>query len=124
MMKKKVLLIDDDKTLCDVTKALLHQTMKYQVTTAQAGEVGIQLARKIMPDVILLDIKMPGMDGGRVAESLGEDASTNSIPIIFLTGLISQDEVDRQGGYIGGHPFIAKPFDVKKLTDMIESVTA
>jgi CheY-like chemotaxis protein len=123
-MKKKVLLIDDDKILCDVTKALLHQTMKYQVTTAQTGEAGIQLARKIMPDVILLDIKMPGMDGGRVAENLGEDASTDSIPIIFFTGLISQDEADRQGGYIGGHPFIAKPFDVKKLTDMIESVTA
>ncbi len=123
-MKKKVLLIDDDKDLCEVTKALLHQTMKYQVLTAQTGAAGIQLAKKHRPDVILLDIRMPGMDGGRVAENLGDDTLTSSIPIIFLTGLIRQDEVDSQGGYIAGHPFLAKPFDLKKLTEIIETVTA
>ena len=123
-MKKKVLLIDDDKNLCEVTKALLHQTMRYQVTTAQTGAAGIQLAKKLRPDVILLDVKMPGMDGGRVAENLGDDPLTSTIPIIFLTGLISQNEADQQGGYIAGHPFIAKPFDIKKLTDMIETMMA
>ncbi len=123
-MKKKVLIIDDDKELCEITKALLHQTMHYQVLTAQSGMAGIQLARKHRPDVILLDVKMPGMDGGRVAEHLGDDDLTSSIPIIFLTGLIRQEEADREGGYIAGHPFIAKPFDLKKLTDMIETVTA
>lgn len=123
-MKKKVLLIDDDKDLCEVTKALLHQTMKYQVLTAQTGAAGIQLAKKHRPDVILLDIRMPEMDGGRVAENLGDDTLTSFIPIIFLTGLIRQDEVDDQGGYIAGHPFVAKPFDLKKLTDIIEMVTA
>lgn len=124
MMKKKVLLIDDDKNLCEVTKALLHRTMRYQVTTAHTGAAGLQLAKTNRPDVILLDIKMPEMDGGRVAENLSEDESTSSIPIIFLTGLISQDELDLQGGYIGGHIFVAKPFDIKKLADIIESVTA
>ncbi len=123
-MKKKVLLIDDDEDLCEVTKALLHHTMKYQVLTAQTGTAGIQLAKKYRPDVILLDIRMPGMDGGMVAENLGDDTLTSSIPIIFLTGLILQDEVDDQGGCIAGHLFIAKPFDLKKLTDMIEMVTA
>lgn len=123
-MKKKVLLIDDDTDLCQVTKALLHQTMKYQVLTAQTGAAGIQLAKKHRPDVILLDIRMPEMDGGKVAENLGDDTLTSSIPIIFLTGLIRQDEVDDQGGYIAGHPFVAKPFVLKKLTDIIEMVTA
>ncbi len=123
-MKKKVLLIDDDQDLCNVAKALLHQTMRYQVLTAQTGAAGIQLAKKHRPDVILLDIKMPGMDGGRVAERLGDDPSTSTIPVIFLTGLIRQHEVDDQGGYIAGHPFIAKPFDLKKLTEIIETVTA
>lgn len=103
---------------------MLRETRRYSVVTAYTGEAGIQLAKKVRPDAIILDIKMPGMDGGKVAESLRDDIVTSSIPIIFLTGLVSQKEVDRQGGYIGGHPFIAKPFDVRDLADLTESITA
>ncbi|MHB8111202.1 MAG: response regulator [Syntrophorhabdaceae bacterium] len=122
MMKKKVLLIDDDTELCEITKLLLHHTMKYQVFTAQNGPAGIQLARKHQPDVILLDVKMPVMDGGRVAEKLKEDDATRSIPIIFLTGLVKRDEVAEGGGFIAGHPFIAKPFNQAQLTEMIDRI--
>jgi len=123
MIKKKVLLIDDNKDFCEVTRLCLHHTWKYRVVTAESGARGIGLARKYRPDVILLDVKMPAMDGGRVAEFLMEDSSTSSIPIIFLTGLVMRGEVAQRGGFIGGRPFIAKPFHLEELTGMIETVT-
>ena len=118
----KVLLIDDEETNVRVL-AISLRSDGYEVVTAYSGEEGLEVFSRELPDIVVTDIKMPGMDGGRVAENLSEDASTSSIPIIFLTGLISQDELDLQGGYIAGHIFIAKPFDIKKLTDVIESIT-
>jgi CheY-like chemotaxis protein len=124
MAKKKVLLIDDNRDFCEITRLWLHYTWKYRVVTAASGPTGIDLARKVRPDVILLDIKMPVMDGGRVAEHLMEDSSTSDIPIIFLTGLVMREEVEESGGFIADRPFIAKPFHLKELTGMIETVTA
>ncbi len=122
--KKKVLLIDDNEEFCEITRLWLHHTWRYRVVTAGNGPAGIDLAKKHRPDVILLDVKMPVMDGGRVAEFLMEDASTSDIPIIFLTGLVMHDEVQRGGGFIAGRPFIAKPFNLEELTGMIETVTS
>lgn len=123
MAKKKVLVIDDNAEFCEITKSYLESTMKYRVFTARSGPKGIMLAKQYMPDVILLDIRMPDMDGGMVAELLLDDSSTSHIPIIFLTGLIMPEEVKKSGGFIAGHPFIAKPFKLEELTGMIESVT-
>ena len=124
MVKKKVLLIDDNRHFCEITKLWLHHTWKYRVVTAENGPTGIDLARKVRPDVILLDVRMPVMDGGRVAEHLLEDSSTSSIPIIFLTGLVRREEVAQGDGFIAGRPFIAKPFRLEELTEMIEAITA
>jgi CheY-like chemotaxis protein len=124
MAKKKVLLIDDNRDFCEITRLWLHHTWRYRVVTAASGPMGIDLARKVRPDVILLDVRMPVMDGGRVAEHLMEDNSTSDIPIIFLTGLVRREEVEESGGFIGGRPFIAKPFHLEELTGMIETVTA
>jgi CheY-like chemotaxis protein len=123
-VKKKVLLIDDNRDFCEITRLWLHYTWKYRVVTAANGPMGIDLARKVRPDVILLDVRMPVMDGGKVAEHLMEDGSTSDIPIIFLTGLAMREEVEEGGGFIGGRPFIAKPFHLEELTGMIETVTA
>jgi len=123
MTKKKILVIDDNADFCEITRLYLHHTWRYRVLTAQNGREGIDLAKKHKPDVILLDIKMPVMDGGKVAEFLMEDSSTSNIPIIFLTGLVMQDEVKERGGFIAGRPFVAKPFRLEELTERIESVT-
>jgi len=122
--KKKVLLIDDNEEFCEITRLWLHHTWRYRVVTAGSGPAGIDLAKKHRPDVILLDVRMPGMDGGRVAEFLIEDTATSGIPIIFLTGLVMRDEVEQGGGFIAGRPFIAKPFNLEELTGMIETVTS
>ena len=71
------------------------------------------------PDAILLDIVLPRMDGATVAQKLREDPETADIPIVFLTGLVDGDEVQRRGPIIGGQYFLAKPFDAKRLHEVL-----
>ncbi|HNT68335.1 MAG TPA: response regulator [Syntrophorhabdaceae bacterium] len=119
-MKKRILIIDDERDLCRMVKFNLERTKQYEVLFATDGRSGIEIARSKMPDLILLDIKMPGKSGGEIAEELLDDPSTRSIPIIFLTALVKKGEVAKQSGYISGRPFIAKPVTAKDLIERIE----
>ena len=120
MEKKKILIIDDEKDLTDIMKFSLEGTGKYEVRTENGGSRGLVAARAFKPDLILLDILMPDMDGSDVASQISEDESLEDIPIVFLTGVITQKEVDSYGEVIGGYPFIAKPVSVESLIDSIE----
>lgn len=120
--RKKVLVIDDNIGFCNITKLSLERGGRYQVYMATKGEQGINMVKKYKPDIILLDIKMPTMSGGEVAARLMDDPSTCSLPIVFLTGLVNQDEVEAGGGYLSGHPFIAKPFRTEELIKRIEGI--
>jgi len=119
-MKKRILIIDDEKDFCRVVKLNLERTKHYEVLFATDGRSGMEIARKQSPDLILLDIRMPKMSGGEIAEELLDDPSTGNIPIIFLTALVKKDEVAKQSGYISGHPFIAKPVTAQDLIKRIE----
>jgi CheY-like chemotaxis protein len=120
--RTKVLLIDDNTSFCNITKLSLERGGRYQVYMATSGEQGIFMAKRHRPDIVLLDIKMPTMSGGEVAARLMEDPSTSHIPIVFLTGLVNQDEVEAGGGYLSGHPFMAKPFRTEELIKRIEGI--
>jgi len=120
MMKKRILIIDDERDFCRMVKFNLERTKQYEVLFATDGRSGIEIAGSKKPDLILLDIKMPGKSGGEIAEELLDDPSTRSIPIIFLTALVKKGEVAKQSGYISGRPFIAKPVTVKDLIERIE----
>jgi CheY-like chemotaxis protein len=120
MAKKRILIIDDEKDFCRMVKFNLERTKNYEVLFATDGRSGMEIARKQSPDLILLDIRMPGMSGGEIAEELLDDPSTCKIPIIFLTALVKKDEVARQSGYISGRPFIAKPVTAQDLIKRIE----
>lgn len=120
MAKKRILIIDDEKDFCRMVKLNLERTKNYEVLFATDGRSGIEIARSRRPDLILLDIRMPGMSGGEIAEELLDDPSTGKIPIIFLTALVKKDEVARQSGYISGRPFIAKPVTAQDLIKRIE----
>lgn len=120
MAKKRILIIDDEKDFCRMVKLNLERTKNYEVLFATDGRSGIEIARNKRPDLILLDIRMPKMSGGEIAEELLDDPSTDKIPIIFLTALVKKDEVARQSGYISGRPFIAKPVTAQDLIKRIE----
>jgi len=120
MMKKRILIIDDERDFCRMVKFNLERTKQYEVLFATDGRSGIEIARSKKPDLILLDIRMPKMSGGEIAEELLDDPSTRTIPIVFLTALVKKEEVAKQSGYISGRPFIAKPVTVKDLIERIE----
>lgn len=118
----KVLLVDDEPDFCELVKTNLEETGEFEVLTATNGDDGIRLARKELPHVILLDIVMPGMDGSQVAAKLQEDPLTSSIPIIFLTAIVTQDEVGKEGKEIKGRYFFAKPVNTESLVRFIKKV--
>jgi two-component system alkaline phosphatase synthesis response regulator PhoP len=116
----KVLVIDDEapiRLLCRVNL----EAEGMQVIEAPDGPSGVDKARDERPDVILLDVMMPGLDGWRVAEQLFEDDRTVAIPIIFLTA--RAEFRDRARGLdIGGVDYVTKPFNPLELAPLVQSL--
>jgi DNA-binding response OmpR family regulator len=115
-----VLVIDDEapiRLLCRVNL----EAERMDVIEASDGLVGLEKARAERPDVILLDVMMPGMDGWRIAEQLLQDPSTSGIPIIFLTA--RAEFRDRARGLdIGGVDYVTKPFNPLELAPLVDDV--
>lgn len=116
---KRILVIDDDRIFLKIVE---HDLTKngFSVMTAQSAEEGVLLARTENPDLILLDIHMPNIEGGEVVELLQEDLQTQDIPIIFVTALLSKDEEIRRKNIIGGHYFLSKPYKIEELLEKID----
>jgi len=113
----RVLVIDDEapiRLLCRVNL----EAEGMEVLEASDGPTGLEKARNEEPDVILLDVMMPGLDGWQVAEELLDSESTNSIPIVFLT---ARAEVrDRARGLdLGGIDYVTKPFNPVELAPLV-----
>ena len=119
---KKLLVIDDEEYFCRGVKKAIEMKRDLQVLTATRGDEGLRLARTQKPDLILLDIVMPGMMGTQVAEELLQDPDTASIPVIFVTAIVKKEEAEREMGFLGGRMFIAKPVVVDELLKKIDSL--
>jgi CheY-like chemotaxis protein len=120
--RKKVLLIDDEIDFCFFIKLNLEKTGKYDVLTTTNAETGLIMVSKELPDLVLLDIIMPDMNGGQVAGLLLDDPKTKDIPVLFITAIASRSETHSQEGIIGGRMFIAKPVTTEELANKIDSV--
>jgi DNA-binding response OmpR family regulator len=118
----RVLVIDDEapiRLLCRVNL----EAEGIQVLEAADGRTGLELARDEHPDVVLLDVMMPGLDGWRVAEELLDDDRTLGIPIIFLTA--RAEFRDRARGLdIGGIDYVTKPFNPLELAPLVRGLLA
>jgi two-component system alkaline phosphatase synthesis response regulator PhoP len=116
----KVLVVDDEapiRLLCRVNL----EAEGMDVLEAADGEKGLELARAEKPDVVLLDVMMPGMDGWQVAERLVEDAETMDIPLVFLTARAELRDRAR-GLELGGVDYITKPFNPTELATVVEGL--
>jgi two-component system, sensor histidine kinase and response regulator len=122
--KRRVLVIDDEESFCIFVNWALEGTGRYKVATATRPLQGITLAQTLRPDLILLDIKMPQMDGAQVAERLLEDPQTRSIPIVFITGLVTNTETKHQQMEVAGRTFIAKPVTKNELLQAVGRLLA
>ena len=114
----KVLVVDDEapiRLLCRVNL----EAEKMEVLEAADGESGLEAARAEKPDVVLLDVMMPGMDGWQVAERLLDDETTKEIPLVFLTARAELRDRAR-GLELGGVDYITKPFNPTELASVVE----
>jgi len=123
MAGKTILVVDDEKKIRELLKLRLSAE-GYKVVQAEDGEEAVEQARKNSPDLILMDVMMPRMDGAEAARELHEDPKTKDIPVIFLTSMITKEEENDQAFGIqldtGKHKFIAKPFDTPSLLAEIQ----
>jgi DNA-binding response OmpR family regulator len=121
-MGMRVLVIDDEapiRLLCRVNL----EAEGMEVLEAADGPSGLETARSETPDVILLDVMMPGLDGWRVAEELLDDERTEQIPIVFLTA--RAELRDRARGIdLGGVDYVTKPFNPVELAPLVRDLTA
>ena len=115
---KKILIADDEKHFLIALKKNLKME-GFQVFTAENGLEALSATKEISPDLIVLDISMPGIDGAEVAAELKENPKTENIPIIFLTALYSKDQETKKGNIVGGNVFMAKPYEIDELIEMI-----
>jgi len=120
MVKKKILVVDDEKAFTELVKTTLEETGKFEVRTENKGRQSFDIAREFGPDLILLDMVMPDMDGSYVADQIRSDEVLGDVPIIFLTAVVREEETRTGGGFIGGYPFIAKPVGLTELIERIE----
>jgi DNA-binding response OmpR family regulator len=112
-VKSKILVVEDDLDVAEMLNAYFR-VQGYEVFTVNWGEDGVRACHTINPDLVVLDIRLPDIDGYEVARRLRSDRRTQDVPIIFLTE--KRDRADRlQGLEIGADDYITKPFDVQEL---------
>lgn len=120
-MRKKILIIDDEKDFAYFIKENLQLISNYTVITASRGKKGIRAALKENPDLILLDVMMPGVDGFEVLKRLKTNEKTYHIPVIMLTAK-SDDESKLRSSGLYADDYIVKPVETKTLRTRIQKI--
>ena len=116
-MRKKILAVDDEPASLEIIKEALSE--HYDLRTASTGEEALEIAPEFIPDLIVLDIMMPGIDGYEVCQRLREDLDFRSTPIIMITAKM-ESEAMTEGMKTGADDYIIKPFEVEDLIESIE----
>jgi CheY-like chemotaxis protein len=119
MAKKRILVIDDSTDITDPLKLYLERTGVYEVRVEGEGVKGLQAAKEFRPDLILLDVMMPDMDGGDVAAQIDEDTDLKNTPIVFLTASVTKTEMTEVGS-IGGRPILSKLMTLTEIIDYLK----
>ncbi|TAM36749.1 response regulator [bacterium] len=121
MVMAKILIVDDDAKELELYQDILL-SQGFDVLTAGNGEDGLKLAIDNLPDLILLDVMMPKKDGGKVSQDLLRNDKTKNIPVIYLTSIITEEEVKAQHGRVSGRFIISKSSNRAELIQRIKEV--
>ena len=120
MHSERILVVEDEEALSDILRDALKRH-GYKIERAFDGDTGLEMAEKLLPDLIILDIMLPQMDGWEVCRRLKENKKTSAIPIILLTA--RRDEQDVVAGLdLGADDYIRKPFSLIELAARVRSV--
>ena len=118
MEKKRILVVDDDEVFLRLVEHDLSAA-GYSIITAKNGGEALEFVKIQRPDLILLDIHMPEVDGGDVGQALKNKPQTKNIPVIYLTSLVTKEEEEQIGHEIRGNVFMAKPYNLGELLEQI-----
>jgi two-component system, OmpR family, response regulator len=125
MEKKRILLIDDDVPLTTLLRINLEGTGTFEVNVVNQSSRALEEAKSFRPDVILLDIVMPGLDGGDILNQISAEFCLRDVPILIMTALLSTDETNGRGWLRSdGRIMVAKPVDFSRLNQIIEGTLA
>ncbi|MDB5293774.1 MAG: hypothetical protein JWL69_5015 [Phycisphaerales bacterium] len=120
--KKRILIVDDEPDLTLLVKLNLEKTGRYEVREENRARNALVAARDFKPDLVLLDVMMPDLDGGDVLAQFKRDSKLKDLPVVFLTATVLKEELAKKGGSIGGCPAIPKPFRVEVLLEQIARI--
>ena len=118
--KQRILVIDDERDLVELIRLNLQRN-GYEVLYAHDGKVGLEIARKHLPDLIILDLMMPGLTGQEVAKRLKGDSQTAAIPLLMLTARSEETDII-VGLSLGADDYVTKPFSMKVLLARVAAV--
>ncbi len=120
MVKKKILIVDDEEALSRLMKLNLEDSGDYEVRTENRGTRALEAVHEFRPDLVILDVIMPDMDGADVEKQFETDEIAKKVPIMFLTAIATNDDPHDPGTMIGGRFVIAKAISIDKLIESIE----
>jgi CheY-like chemotaxis protein len=123
MIVHKVLVVEDEVDIQKVIRMSLRSRGVDEVVVASNGEECLAVVGQVRPDLILLDVSMPKLDGFQTCQRLKANPETRSIPVIFLTARVQKSE-EKQGADVGALGYISKPFDPMTLHDQILAILA
>lgn len=120
-MKRRILIVDDEKEFTHLARVTLESLGNFKVIEENDATAALATARREEPELILLDIMMPQIDGGELAALLANDPQLRHIPIIFLSALVTQEETCEGGSYsAGGRIYFPKPVNWTSLIQRME----
>ena len=118
--KKRILIVDDRASDSQLVRLCLERTNKYVVREENKAQAALAAAEAFQPHLILLDVMMPGLDGGALAALFRGHPELQDVPIVFLTAAVTRGEVEAGGGSVGGSPFLAKPIVLSEMLACVE----
>jgi CheY-like chemotaxis protein len=117
--KPRILIVDDNPRFSHNARLILQESGQYVVCEENDAASAVETARSFRPDLILLDLVMPQLDGAQVAAQVESDWALHGVPIVFVTGLVTRDEA-RNGQRIDGHRVVSKPVSSFDLLGAVE----
>jgi CheY-like chemotaxis protein len=122
MDKVRILIVDDDIAVSRLVAIMLEKTRLYTTALESRAHLALQTASQFNPELILLDMDMPGLDGAEVAKQFRAHPGLRSVPIVFFTSLVSRNDADQTMIIRRGERFLPKPLDAAVLIRSIETV--
>ena len=119
MVKQRILVVDDDKEIVRLLRSYLEKA-GFEVLVAYDGGTAVHTLRRDKPDLLVLDVMMPDLDGADIIYRLKNDSRLKHIAVVFHTATVREAELHAHGGIISGFPFLAKPATTDQMIEFIE----